>query len=468
MKLLRSPTSTFADFAARCWTGILPLFLTSYLAVIVGVIMADDARAVTSGPGQPEFRSFTPPGTDYVDLFTGGFQYSIPLFELPGPNGGYPFTLGYRSGSSLEEEDARFGLGWNLTAGMITRQVRGLPDDLRGTVKVPDASRQPDGHMLGVHTEIQMLPSNTYGFRAGANYELIGGDFGAVGVNLEETLYYNTRRGFGLKKSVGVSGQVSGQWGMGASVGVRADSEGGVSATASLSAGHSVGANATIGYNNISGLQTLELGTRYKEFAGGWTKDFAKTASIPDSGFSATGFDVQVTIKGGPAVQGSYINFLGGGFLNAETISSCYAGVKAYGYLYMDEATADDLVDFNREKDGPIYTRTPNLGNPVLTPDLYVVSGAGLGGTFRAYRADIPVIFDKKQISTRDGATLQLEVGGGAYAHGGGDGTVTVGSTTISRWDGDSNQMVQTLDSVNPVLRARGTARTSTSSSSGR
>ena len=50
--------------------------------------------ALTSGPSQPEFNSFEPVGTtQMVDPFTGSFVYNIPLFELPGPDGGYPFNL---------------------------------------------------------------------------------------------------------------------------------------------------------------------------------------------------------------------------------------------------------------------------------------------------------------------------------------------------------------------------------------
>src|ERR1700749_828281 len=73
------------------------------------------ALALTNGPSQPEVQSFEPVGTtDMVDLFTGDFNYNIPLFELPGPNGGYPFNLSYHSGIGMDQEASWVGLGWNL------------------------------------------------------------------------------------------------------------------------------------------------------------------------------------------------------------------------------------------------------------------------------------------------------------------------------------------------------------------
>lgn len=72
------------------------------------------ANALTGGPSQPESRAFEPVGTtEMVDLFTGDFTYNIPLFELPGPNGGTPLTL-----LIMQELDWKMnpvGLGWGGT-----------------------------------------------------------------------------------------------------------------------------------------------------------------------------------------------------------------------------------------------------------------------------------------------------------------------------------------------------------------
>ena len=89
--------------------------------------------ALTSGPSQPELSTFEPVGTtEMVDLFSGDFTYNIPLFEVPGPDGGYPINLFYNSVTEAEAEASMVGLGWNIGIGGITRQVRGLPDDFNG------------------------------------------------------------------------------------------------------------------------------------------------------------------------------------------------------------------------------------------------------------------------------------------------------------------------------------------------
>lgn len=125
------------------------------------------AVALTSGPTQPEVQSFQPAGaTDMVDLFSGDFSYNIPLFELPGPNGGYPFNLAYEAGIGMDQEASWVGLGWSLNPGAITRQMRGLPDEFKGDK---------------VTTRMSVKPSVTVGLGAGAGLEVLGGRCGFPG-----------------------------------------------------------------------------------------------------------------------------------------------------------------------------------------------------------------------------------------------------------------------------------------------
>lgn len=112
-------------------------FLASYLCIhfIFFGVLVQPLYAITSGPTQPEVQSFQPMGaSDMVDIFSGDFSYNIPMFELPGPNGGYPFNLSYHGGVSMDEEASWIGLGWNLNVGAITRSVRGLPDEFNGSI----------------------------------------------------------------------------------------------------------------------------------------------------------------------------------------------------------------------------------------------------------------------------------------------------------------------------------------------
>jgi hypothetical protein len=111
-------------------------FVSSFLLLIFFFQLVPFTKSfgLTSGPSQPEVQSFQPAGTsDMVDLFSGDFSYNIPLFELPGPNGGYPFNLFYQSGINTDQEASWVGLGWNLQPGAINRQMRGLPDEFDGT-----------------------------------------------------------------------------------------------------------------------------------------------------------------------------------------------------------------------------------------------------------------------------------------------------------------------------------------------
>lgn len=106
-----------------------------YLAInlLAECIAPIPALALTGGPSQPEVESFEPVSTtEMVNLFTGDFNYNIPLLTVPGPNGGYPINLAYHAGIGMEQEASWVGLGWNINPGVINRNMRGLPDDFDG------------------------------------------------------------------------------------------------------------------------------------------------------------------------------------------------------------------------------------------------------------------------------------------------------------------------------------------------
>ena len=96
------------------------------------------------GWAQVEMPDLIPPSPDaaayakYVDIpvsyYTGMTNISIPIYELKGRNLSIPISMSYHaSGIRVEEIASRFGLGWVLNGGgIITRTLRGLPDDLQG------------------------------------------------------------------------------------------------------------------------------------------------------------------------------------------------------------------------------------------------------------------------------------------------------------------------------------------------
>ena len=68
-------------------TKVVSLFLAFQMVL-------PNVWALTGGPSQPEFASFKPvEANDVVNLFSGDFQYNIPLMDVEG----YPINLSYSS-----------------------------------------------------------------------------------------------------------------------------------------------------------------------------------------------------------------------------------------------------------------------------------------------------------------------------------------------------------------------------------
>ncbi|MBL7853225.1 MAG: hypothetical protein JNL17_02430 [Cyclobacteriaceae bacterium] len=100
---------------------------------IQSVFVPNYVWALTTGPHQPEYISFEEPGaTDMVNLLTGDFSYSLPILEVPGPEGSFSVPLTYNAGIGPDQEASWVGLGWTLNVGAITRQYNGFPDDANG------------------------------------------------------------------------------------------------------------------------------------------------------------------------------------------------------------------------------------------------------------------------------------------------------------------------------------------------
>lgn len=80
-----------------------------------------------------------------VNLFTGVPAINIPLYNLPGKNLSAAISLSYHAGGNKVQDIASWtGLGWSLNAGgVITRVVRGLPDEsVNGYKGTPEIGEQ--------------------------------------------------------------------------------------------------------------------------------------------------------------------------------------------------------------------------------------------------------------------------------------------------------------------------------------
>lgn len=411
--------------------------------ILVLYVSAGKALAVTSGPTQPEVQQFTPIGaSDMVDLFSGNFMYNIPLFELPGPNGGYPFNIGYRSGITMDQESSWIGLGWNLHVGSINRQMRTLPDEFNGTEQIIKMNDLLDNKTISV----------------GLNYNVeIGGkdgeDVPKLAPSYGVTMYYNTYKGFGFASDIGVGASFSIQDGLTGGIGlsVTNDNQEGATFSPNLSLGFTDGEgkastsgsiNLGMNYNSNMGLENISLGggmslstkrsdrdaalqakrSNEKEKAGATSFGISNTASMSFN----NAFITSPSIKN-PTKTSIFQGFFKlGGFTSATQMSGAVHGsysnevlinkmkpvsYPAYGYFNLQKGKDDkrSTLDFIREKDGILHKDIRNLAAPVLTYDIYSVSGHGFSGMFRPYRSDIGAVYDHEVLSYSDGLNLSLD-----------------------------------------------------------
>ncbi|WP_192350840.1 hypothetical protein [Algoriphagus sp. Y33] len=372
--------------------------------------------ALTSGPSAPEFRGFSAIGTnEMVDPFTGDFSYNIPLFELPGPNGGYPFTLSYAAGSQMDDEASWVGLGWILSSGAINRQLRGYPDEFAGDL---------------IHNTVSMVPSVTVGVQAGLGLEVIGFPIFKVKPSLGLGIYNNNLNGpgYSISADFGLS-EVAKSPQVGANLGLNFDSnEGGTVGMGFSYGSESFQAGMNGVYNSKSGLSSIGLTSiipmaeseSTKETIGSGTSvtsfSFAHPSYFPQNPFPMLHKSFSATVKVGIGVVGTYPNGHVTGYYNESGFKDdgIRVGTPAYGYsnFHKVNPNSDYLIDLNREKDGMINSFSPNLAIPHHTYDLFSVSAAGIGGTFRAYRNDFGLVPESTVKSHSIGLSAGVEVGG--------------------------------------------------------
>ena len=378
------------------------------------------AYGLTSGPSQPEVQSFQPASAaDMVDLFTGDFNYNIPLFELPGPNGGYPFNLSYQSGIGMDQEASWVGLGFNLNPGAVSRQMRGLPDEFKGDQ---------------VYTKMSIKPSVTVGLGAGVGNEIFGGA-GQLGLGL--SVSQNNYQGF----SYSIDGSVGYEKAVGNSM------TGGVGLDLSLNPKEGIGVNPSLTLGTKFG--DFGLGAGYNSKAGlynmAFTHDFQVEGKLPKMNeedpserannanvtstlsLAAQGYTPQVTMpmrstnialtfKAGAAWWAVDAHGYVRGFYNEQRLKNDRKRVpsSAFGYMNYQYATGNrPLLDFNREKDGIVSKETPNLGIPSLTYDIYSATGQGFSAMYRPMRNDYGTVHDPETVSKSTGGSIGVDASPG-------------------------------------------------------
>ncbi len=411
------------------------------------------ALALTSGPSQPEIQSFEPAGTtQMVDPFSGDFTYNIPLFELPGPNGGYPFNLAYHSGVNMDQEASWVGLGWNLNVGAVNRQMRGLPDDFSGGKDE-------------ITKKTHLRPNRTFGIAGGGNTEAFGkSGFLSLGVELQA--FYNNYKGVGLNlepslnfiKSLSGSGQAR----LGLNFSLNTQEGAGLSPSLSLSSnikGKGFDFNVAGNLSSRRGLSDISLSSAYRIPKMNPEKGVAvHTVASANLSLAESGYTPQVSLPY-RATQASFL-FRGGasfftifgngflrGFYNEQKIKDNGKTVAfpAYGYLHLQEdIPMNGIMDFNREKDGSLFNNTPNLPIPNLTYDIYSVNAQGMSGMFRPCRSDIGILRDNMGESSTFSASLGIDA---PVFKAGVNGSVSLGSTVSGgQWKKGKGPYGQTVD----------------------
>ncbi len=427
------------------------------LNILFEVISPSVALALTSGPSQPEVQAFTPVSTsDMVNVFSGDFNYNIPLLDVEG----YPVNLAYNAGVTMDQEASWVGLGWNINPGTLNRGMRGLPDDFNGEEVVKQTS---------------MKANQTFGLSLSPGVEIFGKDIKkqSAALKLAFGLNYNSYNGCGVDMSANIS--------LSSSMNTKSSVTGGLGLSSGTGKGLGITANAGfekktmdykdgnaistkkstslgLGFNTVSGLTGLTYNTSVtrsflniasllsfsiklsKSSAnGGSSFSFANPTYIPNSGPSMINMGLSLTGSfGAEAVgthpKGSLTAYYSGAFIRDKELK-----YGAYGYLYSDGAndgTRQNLLhDFNREKDAGFNMNTPNLPVTNYSYDSYSYSGQGIGGSFRPFRNDVGTVFDPYVKNFPDiNANVGFEIGGGNLAHGGLNVALMFSRTKGGKW----------------------------------
>lgn len=371
------------------------------------------ALALTSGPSQPEFQGFTPLATtSLVDPFSGDFSYNIPLLDIDG----YPLNLVYRATSNIEEEGSWVGYGWNINVGTLNRMVRGLPDDMNGeeiksfqnirerVVKSNGVSFEPSiSFNVGISDGIGL----TAGVQANLGFTKDDDDYTgeAVGVSVGGGVYAGVQAGpFSVGASAGVT--LSANSSTGGSITTYSGFNAGASLNDYVSIGFGKSVNRTFntisgwGQPNVVGSLNISSITReiQKNFINSISNDIPQI-TIPYR-YSSEGkaYRLDLGFELG-LIEGLGIDMGIGITATTATSTTRYNDKnihKGYGYMYYENASPSDVLDFTRDNDGGINKDMPFMPPAMKTYDVFSSTAHGASNVFRADRNDFGIVRDPR------------------------------------------------------------------------
>jgi hypothetical protein len=357
--------------------------------------------ALTSGPASPEFSSFEPVATtDMVNVFSGDFTYNLPILNVPGPdNSGYPLSLSYHSGSSVDEEASWVGFGWTLNPGSINRMKRGLPDDFMGN-DITHFNKTRPNFSISATEEYNL---EVYSRDIGPSGKKTNGS-SMFGINYSGTVRYNNYQGMSLSRTYGIS--VKGIASIGMTV---RGTERTFSANVNVAAILSKYTMKKLG-ESVKLAKSAKLQERFDRLKSTSQQGFTKLYSNINNFSSTYGIYSMITAPSVSAVnkfEGVSYNYSFSAQLNFANVpvgfQMGYAANltlqknveeqvnESYGFMYPNPedlepySTKSISTDYFVEK-GSTYSELDNfLGIPFNSADNFVLTGEGLGGGFRMY-----------------------------------------------------------------------------------
>lgn len=416
----------------------LSKILSSYIAIMIFLQVTQPIQiyALTSGPSQPEFNSFTPIGTsDMVNLSSGDFNYNIPIMDV----GGYPINLSYDSGITMDQEASWVGLGWNLNVGQISRQVRGLPDDFRGG---------ETGDVMNYQDDVKLNKT------VGANLNIQPAIFGAepISIGIGVGAAYNNYDGMTYTSSVSASYKISDNVQVGVSLS-GSDTEGAsVNPSVSLSSKKSgfdnFGLSLSGGFHSRKGLETMtisgsgkfrdEKGRSHSTSLGQGTLSFNTQSYTPTQRIGFINKNETYDASVGVTVFGVDVDLQVTGYGVTQEIHPYYKNrnIFAYGYDYTNHKNTvmGSVMDFNREKESVFNKHTAALPVTSYTYDIYNIEGQGVGGMFRPHHSQVGVVYNDIVYDGSLSGSFGGEAGTANTVHVGADFKGTYSTTSTGPW----------------------------------
>ncbi len=429
------------------------------------------ALALTGGPSQPEVGGFEPVGTNQmVDLFSGDFNYNIPLLDV----GGYPINIAYHAGVGMDQEASWVGLGWSLNPGVVNRAMRGMPDDFRGEK---------------VKKVFNMQDNITWGLKVNPGAEFLGAKsklLQKVLKNLDMGLYTNNYRGVGYELGYSLSLAKANAIGGTVNMGLRLsfNSQGGLGVDPRLSFATNskktedkdskafsvsgLSASVSTGYNTRSGLKALSFSAKTKikgtigkvngdpntgVVSAGIGSSFPLGVSTYTPGISMSMVNNAVSFNAtiGTELFGFHGNGTFTGYKSVQRLYESQKDLSAYGYMYAHKGVEDRndaLMDFNRERDQVFRDDFPHVPMANFTYDVYSASGQGTGGMYRPWRNDLGVLFDNKMTNSNNSKlNIGIEVGPGNAVKVGTDWMPAASDAVASHWPAkEGNRLEEIAD----------------------